>query len=47
MWRKSTLTTSGIVLTLLLSVLPARAQVEQVTLRIDGLACPFCAYGLG
>jgi len=46
MLRKSTLTTSGIVLTLVLSVLPARAQVEQVTLRIDGLACPFCAYGL-
>jgi copper chaperone CopZ len=24
----------------------ASAQVEQVTLRVDGLACPFCAYGL-
>jgi len=27
-------------------VLPAHAQVEQLTLRVDGLACPFCAYGL-
>jgi len=25
---------------------PAYAGVETVTLRIDGLACPFCAYGL-
>lgn len=24
----------------------AQAQVEQVSLRVDGLACPFCAYGL-
>ena len=23
-----------------------QAQIEQVTLRVDGLACPFCAYGL-
>ena len=22
------------------------AQVDQVTLRVDGLACPFCAYGV-
>lgn len=25
---------------------PLRAQVEQVEIRVDGLACPFCAYGL-
>jgi len=24
----------------------SHAQVEKVTLRVDGLACPFCAYGL-
>jgi len=24
----------------------ARAQVVQVTVRVDGLACPFCAYSL-
>ena len=22
------------------------AEIEQLTLRVDGLACPFCAYGL-
>jgi len=25
---------------------PLYAQIEQVILRVDGLACPFCAYGL-
>ncbi len=25
---------------------PAQAQVTEVTLRVNGLACPFCAYGL-
>lgn len=24
----------------------AKAEIKQVTLRVDGLACPFCAYGL-
>lgn len=37
---------SALVLTVVLSALPAQAQVEQLTLRVDGLACPFCAYGL-
>ncbi len=23
-----------------------QAQIEQITLRVDGLACPFCAYGV-
>ena len=30
----------------LLLAAPAGAQVEQLTLRVDGLACPFCAYGV-
>lgn len=34
------------VLTLVLSPLVAQAQVRHVSLRVDGLACPFCAYGL-
>ena len=34
------------VFTLVLSPLVAQAQVKQVSLRVDGLACPFCAYGL-
>ncbi len=25
---------------------PAWSQVESVKMRVDGLACPFCAYGL-
>ena len=25
---------------------PAFAQIEEVTVEVDGLACPFCAYGL-
>ena len=33
-------------LTLGLTSMSALAQVEQTTLRVDGLACPFCAYGL-
>ena len=40
------ITLSAFVLTVVLSVLPVQAQVEQLTLRVDGLACPFCAYGL-
>ncbi len=28
------------------TVLPARAQITTVTVRVDGLSCPFCAYGL-
>jgi mercuric ion binding protein len=27
-------------------VFPVSAAIEDVTLRVDGLACPFCAYGL-
>ncbi|MFQ5455512.1 MAG: heavy-metal-associated domain-containing protein [Nitrospirota bacterium] len=25
---------------------PVEAEVEHITIRVDGLACPFCAYGL-
>lgn len=25
---------------------PIQAQVEKVDIRVDGLSCPFCAYGL-
>lgn len=42
---------SSIILTLFLIfsvglLTPTQAQVEQVEIRVDGLACPFCAYGL-
>lgn len=30
----------------LLLTTTVRAQVEKITLRVDGLAWPFCAYGL-
>ncbi len=46
MFRRSTLIFTTFVLTLIVSPVAAQAQVEQVTLRVDGLACPFCAYGL-
>jgi len=32
--------------TLVFTAPAVNAQVEQVTLRVDGLACPFCAYGV-
>ncbi len=31
---------------LVVSAPSARAEVEEVTLRVDGLSCPFCAYSL-
>lgn len=31
---------------LLVPLSPVLAQVEEVVLRVDGLACPFCAYGV-
>lgn len=31
---------------LMLMALPAGAEVSRVTIDVDGLACPFCAYGL-
>lgn len=37
----------GIAIVLLFGLVsPAPAQVEKVEIRVDGLACPFCAYGL-
>lgn len=33
-------------LTLFIFAVPVRAEIEDITLRVDGLACPFCAYGL-
>lgn len=36
-----------VLITLLgLAASPAWSQVEGVKMRVDGLACPFCAYGL-
>ena len=40
--RKIAMTIAGMVL--LASISPA--QINQVTVRVDGLACAFCAYGL-
>ena len=39
------------ILSLLVSVavisgVPINAQVEEATVKVDGLSCPFCAYGL-
>ena len=30
----------------LVSLSPANAQVEEIVLKVDGMACPMCAYGL-
>ena len=45
MLHRNTLSFTAVVLPMLFP-LAAWAQVEQVSLRVDGLACPFCAYGL-
>ena len=38
---------TAFVLAFLLGVpVTARANIEEIVLRVDGLACPFCAYGL-
>lgn len=38
---------SLVVTTLLLVLaLPASAEIEQITVKVDGLACAFCVYGL-
>ncbi len=38
---------SGVFLAIVVSMaLPARAQITTVTVRVDGLSCPFCAYSL-
>ena len=33
-------------ITVLLLAAPLRAQIQDLTVRVDGLICPFCAYGL-
>lgn len=33
-------------LALFIFAAPLKAEIEHITLRVDGLACPFCAYGL-
>ncbi|MBI4521504.1 MAG: heavy-metal-associated domain-containing protein [Gemmatimonadetes bacterium] len=35
---------SGVVL--LAFAVPSQAQIRDLTVRVDGLTCPFCAYGL-
>jgi len=35
-----------VALTLLLWVVAAKAQTAVYALEVDGLACPFCAYGI-
>lgn len=46
MRKKIIISTAISILILAISIISAKAQIEQVTLRVDGLACPFCAYGL-
>jgi len=45
--RVKTLLTVGIVALVSLNAIPfTRAEIEEAKLQVDGLACPFCAYGL-
>jgi copper chaperone CopZ len=46
MSSRTILVLAALAAVLVLDMPAAKAQVEQVTLRVDGLACPFCAYGL-
>ncbi len=46
MFRLVVMASSILVLPIVFPTPSARAQVEQATLRVDGLACPFCAYGV-
>ncbi len=43
---RNLLSTSVLLLLSGLAASPVWSQVESVKMRIDGLACPFCAYGL-
>ena len=43
--RKFLVGLTAVVLTVVLS-LPAEAGVKSVAVKVDGLACPFCAYGV-
>lgn len=45
--KRSTVTTLAILLAAgVLLFRPAAAQISSVSLRVDGLSCPFCAYSL-
>ena len=43
---RNLLSTSVLLLLSGLAASPVWSQVESVKMRVDGLACPFCAYGL-
>ena len=43
---RNVLSTTVLFLFTSLAASPAWSQVESVKMRVDGLACPFCAYGL-
>ncbi len=43
---RNLLSTSVLLLLSSLAASPVWSQVESVKMRVDGLACPFCAYGL-
>jgi len=44
--KKNLLITAFVVFVSALLANPLFAQIEKVILRVDGLACPFCTYGL-
>ena len=44
--RKLSIVSGILLVSLWVFAPPGHAQIESVTLRVDGLACPFCSYGL-
>lgn len=46
MKRRTLILLAAFLATTVLVALPAAAQITTVTVRVDGLSCPFCAYSL-
>ncbi len=45
-YRSKSFAITLLVLLLLFTAKPSQAQIESVEVRVDGMSCPFCAYGL-
>ncbi len=46
MERRTAFLLLAVVAATLLGVMPATAEVSQMSVKVDGLACPFCVYGI-
>jgi len=43
---KKTILFFGLLVLALMSIQPAFAETERVEMRVDGMTCPFCVYGI-